>query len=153
MRIISFCFPFWKEGREISRTVKGDGGGEDEGKGNKIRDRWRTEKETTALWWHGKSWTWCVTIVTRGLSRFSQDGICPLVTMKIFRTHGACLSMDRSEYLSSSLSSKRLAETSSSCLDWKEHFTCENVKYCLSHTFPPGCPLCQICSQGALADF
>lgn len=36
-----------------------------------------------------------VTIVTRGLSRFSQDGICPLVTMKMFRTHGACLSIDR----------------------------------------------------------
>lgn len=66
-----------------------------------------------------KSPTWWVTMVTRGLSRFSQDGICPLVTMKIFRTHGACLSMDLSEYLSSSLSSKRLADTSSSCLDWE----------------------------------
>lgn len=41
--------------------------------------------------------TWCVTTVTRGLSRFSQEGICPLVTMKMCRTQGACLSTERSE--------------------------------------------------------
>lgn len=58
-----------------------------------------------------------MTTVTRGLSRFSQEGICPFVTMKMCLTQGACLSTDRSEYRSSSLSSNRLAETSSSCLD------------------------------------
>lgn len=64
--------------------------------------------------------TWWVTMVIRGLSRLSQEGICPLVTMKICRTQGACLSIDLKEYLSSSLSSKRLAEISSSCLDYKK---------------------------------
>lgn len=59
-------------------------------------------------------------MVIRGLSRLSQEGICPLVTMKICRTQGACLSIDLKEYLSSSLSSKRLAEISSSCLDYKK---------------------------------
>lgn len=43
-----------------------------------------------------------------------------MVTMKMCRTQGACLSIDRNEYRSSSLSSKRLAETSSSCLDYKK---------------------------------
>ena len=41
--------------------------------------------------------TWCVTTVTLGLSRLSQEGICPLVTMKMCRTQGACLSTERSE--------------------------------------------------------
>jgi len=41
--------------------------------------------------------TSCVTRVTLGASRFSQDGICPLVTMKMCLTHGACCSTDRRE--------------------------------------------------------
>ena len=41
--------------------------------------------------------TLCVTTVTLGLSRLSQEGICPLVTMKMCRTQGACLSTERSE--------------------------------------------------------
>lgn len=108
------------------------------------------DKRNHSLVIYGKSQTWCVTIVTRGLSRFSQDGICPLVTMKIFRTQGACLSIDRSEYLSSSLSSKRLAETSSSCLDWEKHLVHDNVKFSRSHLLL-SLPL--PCSQGALTDF
>lgn len=40
---------------------------------------------------------WWVMTVTLGLSRFSQDGICPFVTMKMCLTQGACLSTDRSE--------------------------------------------------------
>jgi len=39
MRIISFCFRFWKEGREMSRRIEGDGGGEGDVKGNEMRDR------------------------------------------------------------------------------------------------------------------
>lgn len=34
-----------------------------------------------------------------GLSIFSQFGIWPFVTIKIFRTHGANFSTDRKEYL------------------------------------------------------
>lgn len=116
-----FCFVLGqKGGREANGRMKGRWKWRwRQSKGMKSGTRQRTAEETRkpqpcGMW---QVATWCVTMVTRGLSRFSQDGICPLVTMKIFRTHGACLSMDRSEYLSSSLSSKRLAETSSSCLD------------------------------------
>lgn len=74
-------------------------------------------------------------MVIRGLSRLSQEGICPLVTMKICRIQGACLSIDRNEYLSSSLSSKRLAEISSSCLDYKTKKSFLDLKNILKRTF------------------
>ena len=116
-----FYFVFGEKlGREVNGRIKGRWKWRRGESGDEMRDqkkegrRWNRKLQPCDPW---QVSTWCVTIVTRGLSRFSQDGICPLVTMKMFRTHGACLSIDRSEYLSSSLSSKRLAETSSSCLD------------------------------------
>lgn len=113
-------FGFWKEIREVNGRIKGRWMWRRGKSGDEMKDQTKKWKRRNRKLQPCDTWqvsTWCVTIVTRGLSRFSQDGICPLVTMKMFRTHGACLSIDRSEYLSSSLSSKRLAETSSSCLD------------------------------------
>ena len=50
----------------------------------------------------------------RGCSKFNQLGTCPLVTINIFRTHGAYCSTERNEYLSSLLSAKRFLDKSSS---------------------------------------
>ena len=48
--------------------------------------------------WHAAAdCTWWATTVIRELSRLSHEGICPLVTTKMCRTQGACLSTERSE--------------------------------------------------------
>ena len=54
-------------------------------------------EEKVGRWdWSEKISSWVIMLI-RGWSRFNQYGICPLVTIKIFLTHGAYLSIDLRE--------------------------------------------------------
>ena len=57
--------------------------------GKEWRERKARKKCSLLDCWCSLQLTSCATSVTRGLSRFSQEGIWPLVTMKMCLTQGA----------------------------------------------------------------